>query len=247
MIISSPAPAYIRLMYARYGAPAFLAAYNAGPQRLDDYLATGRPLPNETVNYVAAIAPELGAARVLSGPRATYADAAPVVIARAAAYRRPAAMPCDSDAAYDPQAPCIETAPVAPPVPPQTALAAPRPGCIQDAAYDPSMPCQPTAPPLVQPVLYAAAAAATPANGDWAVQVGAYRSPGQAHFANTMARQAAFAQLADSQAMIEATSRFGGAVLYRARLAGLARQGAAAACGALSQHSIPCMIVAPGS
>jgi D-alanyl-D-alanine carboxypeptidase len=45
--------AYIRQMYDRYGSPGFLAAYNAGPQRVDDYLATGDPLPNETVGYLA--------------------------------------------------------------------------------------------------------------------------------------------------------------------------------------------------
>ena len=52
--------AYIREMYDRYGAPGFLAAYNAGPDRLDAYLTDGTPLPDETVNYVASIAPRLG-------------------------------------------------------------------------------------------------------------------------------------------------------------------------------------------
>src|ERR1700712_1959021 len=36
--------AYMREMYELYGSPAFLAAYNAGPARLDDYLANVRPL-----------------------------------------------------------------------------------------------------------------------------------------------------------------------------------------------------------
>ena len=67
--------AYIRLLYARYGAPAFLAAYNAGPQRLDDYLGTGRRLPNETVRYVAAIAPRLGSEIAMTGPLSAYAGA----------------------------------------------------------------------------------------------------------------------------------------------------------------------------
>ena len=31
--------AYMREMYDVYGSPGFLAAYNAGPRRLDDYLA----------------------------------------------------------------------------------------------------------------------------------------------------------------------------------------------------------------
>jgi hypothetical protein len=48
--------AYLREMYDRYGSPGFLAAYNAGPGRYEEYLA-GRPLPAETRAYVAALAP----------------------------------------------------------------------------------------------------------------------------------------------------------------------------------------------
>ncbi|WP_270939053.1 lytic transglycosylase domain-containing protein, partial [Falsiroseomonas oryzae] len=51
--------AYIREMYELYGAPAFLAAYNAGPRRLEDYLWGNRGLPNETRNYVARIGPRI--------------------------------------------------------------------------------------------------------------------------------------------------------------------------------------------
>lgn len=50
---------YLREMYDRYGANGFLAAYNAGPGRYEDYARRGRPLPAETVNYVARIAPQL--------------------------------------------------------------------------------------------------------------------------------------------------------------------------------------------
>jgi hypothetical protein len=46
-------------MYDMYGSPGFLAAYNAGPNRLDDYLANQRSLPDETRHYVAAIGPSL--------------------------------------------------------------------------------------------------------------------------------------------------------------------------------------------
>ena len=52
--------AYLREMYDRFGSPGFLAAYNAGPNRLDQYLSNGAPLPTETVNYVASMAPLLG-------------------------------------------------------------------------------------------------------------------------------------------------------------------------------------------
>ncbi|WP_436428251.1 lytic transglycosylase domain-containing protein, partial [Enterococcus faecium] len=37
--------AYLREMYDRFGASGFLAAYNAGPERYQDYLTTARPLP----------------------------------------------------------------------------------------------------------------------------------------------------------------------------------------------------------
>ena len=46
-------------MYDIYGAPGFLAAYNAGPARLDDYLSNSRPLPDETRHYVAMIGPAI--------------------------------------------------------------------------------------------------------------------------------------------------------------------------------------------
>ena len=203
--------AYIRLLYARYGSPAFLAAYNAGPQRLDDFLGSGRRLPNETVDYVAAVAPDLG--------RITFDPSPAQDRVRLAADMRPARRT--------------------------------RRACIQDpdAAYDPASPCAP-APPQPQMRLVSAVMVAprpTPAiYGAWSVQVGAYRSSAQAHFADTMARAAAGSPLAASRSLIEPTSRFGGAVLYRARLAGLAHADASAACDTLTQHGMACMIVAPG-
>lgn len=54
--------AYLRQMWDRYGdVRLMLAAYNAGPGRADAYAAGRRGLPAETVAYVAAIAPHLGA------------------------------------------------------------------------------------------------------------------------------------------------------------------------------------------
>lgn len=58
--------AYLREMHDRYGSPGFLAAYNAGPGRYEDYLA-GRPLPAETRAYVATLAPIVGGGE-LAGP-----------------------------------------------------------------------------------------------------------------------------------------------------------------------------------
>lgn len=51
--------AYIHEMYQIYGCPGFLAAYNAGPGRLDSYINYNRPLPLQTTNYVDMIAPNI--------------------------------------------------------------------------------------------------------------------------------------------------------------------------------------------
>ncbi|QYA13209.1 lytic transglycosylase domain-containing protein [Rhizobium sp. AB2/73] len=65
--------AYLREMHDRYGSPGFLAAYNAGPGRYEEYLA-GRPLPAETRAYVATLAPIVGGGE-LGGPvRVAAAD-----------------------------------------------------------------------------------------------------------------------------------------------------------------------------
>jgi len=49
--------AYLREMYDRFGAPGFLAAYNAGPARYLQHVKDGRPLPLETRAYVARLSP----------------------------------------------------------------------------------------------------------------------------------------------------------------------------------------------
>jgi hypothetical protein len=47
--------AYMSEMIELFGVPNFLAAYNAGPARLEDHLQRGRPLPEETQRYLAQI------------------------------------------------------------------------------------------------------------------------------------------------------------------------------------------------
>lgn len=56
--------AYLREMHDRYGSPGFLAAYNAGPGRYEEYLAGRRALPAETRAYVAALAPLVGGGNI---------------------------------------------------------------------------------------------------------------------------------------------------------------------------------------
>ncbi len=52
--------AYLREMYDRYGATGMLAAYNAGPGRWEDHLSGRRPLPDETLRYIARLGPVVG-------------------------------------------------------------------------------------------------------------------------------------------------------------------------------------------
>lgn len=56
--------AYLRELHDRFGDQGFFAAYNAGPGRYEDYLATGRPLPAETRAYVAQILPLIGTQQI---------------------------------------------------------------------------------------------------------------------------------------------------------------------------------------
>ncbi len=51
--------AYLKEMHDRFGSAGFLAAYHGGPSRYEHHLATGQPLPPETVAYVAAVTPLL--------------------------------------------------------------------------------------------------------------------------------------------------------------------------------------------
>ena len=144
--------AYIREMYDRFGAPGFLAAYNAGPDRVDSYLAGQAALPDETVNYLAAITPNLGTEVPRSGPFAVYASA------RSGRAQRPTiaslAAGCDVNAAYNPNHPCTTLLHAAEqPANTQPAYTqqayAPEAvvrqvgagGCDLDAAYDPAHPC----------------------------------------------------------------------------------------------------------
>jgi hypothetical protein len=80
--------AYLREMYDRYGAPGFLAAYNAGPGRYENHLATGRSLPDETQDYVAILAPMI-AGKQVNGKIVAVADSlspvrSPLFVARSA-------------------------------------------------------------------------------------------------------------------------------------------------------------------
>lgn len=316
--------AYIREMYDRYGAPAFLAAYNAGPADLDYYLAGNGDLPTETINYLAAVAPNLGNSIPMTGPLAVYASASgaettPVTAPSAASF----AMGCDVNAAYDPDHPCSAVQTPAAVVPAAKQIQAVQTAsagvCNADAAYDPDSPCtsapggsaaagscdadmaynpdspctpanetapapirvadtgpeaerpvpasqaatiagsalyQPVSNPPAQPdQITASVSVAQPtpplspsaSGGNWAVQVGAFSSSGLARAVAEGARAEAPAELGVATISLPATTRFGGLVLYRARLTNLSAAAAANACATLNGRQLPCIVVPASS
>jgi soluble lytic murein transglycosylase-like protein len=68
--------AYLRLMYDRFGYPGLFAAYNAGPNRYAERLASGAALPAETVAYLQKVSGRRSAGSAVAASR-TVAPAAP--------------------------------------------------------------------------------------------------------------------------------------------------------------------------
>ena len=264
--------AYIKEMYDVYGAPGFLAAYNAGPNRLDQYLTGGISLPDETVNYVASIAPRLAGTATMTGPLAVYvpvrATDAQISVAQSAPLPRApsaiAGVECDPDAAYDPDGPCVpmptstHSSPAAAmgstPAPPvlgvTSSIYQPPPALAASSASPPS-----AAFARLQTVrqaidtsngVSAAPRGESRTSGEvWAVQVGAFADPVLARNVALAARGAAPASLGAAGIAMPETTPFGGTVLYRARLTGLSPGQASDACAALVARQIACMVVPP--
>ncbi len=60
--------AYLRELFDRFGASGFLAAYNAGPKRFEDYRAGLRPLRDETTHYLSTLAQMLPDLQIANAP-----------------------------------------------------------------------------------------------------------------------------------------------------------------------------------
>nr|WP_294914542.1 transglycosylase SLT domain-containing protein [uncultured Neokomagataea sp.] len=245
---------YIAILSRKYGSPAFLAAYNAGPQRLEAYLNQSRPLPHETVAYIAAISPHLSDAPPAATDIATTTPQNSSSISAAWAKRAYTPVPptqtdtanlpapvstvqCDPNAAYDTTDNCTT---------PTTILAPPTPTLSNTTSNSFPNATEPTPPPPVQPhSTQQPPTAAVSHYGAWSIQVGAFNSVGQARFAATMARQAAFSTLQSTQTTVQAIN-INGRTLWRSRLSGLDAHSAATACHQLSAQNLACIPKEPG-
>ena len=227
---------YLRALYDLYGSPGFLAAYNAGPGRLDDYLLHHKTLPDETRNYVARIGPRLDGTQpsrvspaqnyamnqlpynIPPGPRPNrFNTPAPVALAD---NRRSSAAP-----GRVVSTPLTSPTPTRSPPPQMLAQAAPG----KDGFH--------LIPRAMADTLPRGANSAP----SWAIQVGAYANPALARAAAETAHSKV--ALLGSKPVVGSIKQ-GGNTLYRARLVGLSHDAALQACQKLGK-SAGCIVLSP--
>ena len=239
--------AYMREMYELYGSPGFLAAYNAGPGRLDDYLSNTRPLPDETRRYVAMIGPNL---RGVYPNNRSAADemamnALPINIPAGKRYSRPVMLAGAKPPAGGgrvPQRAPLEVAQL------------PEPTRRGAAANQQVALLAPPAPPPERGgfrlISAANAADAAPARrgpaapGQWAIQIGAFASQGLAQGALRSVAGQAHAELAVAHPLVVSV-RQGSNVLWRARMTGMSRETAVQACEKVTRGRSSCIVLSP--
>ncbi len=253
--------AYIRQMYDIYGSPGFLAAYNTGPGRLDDFLTRNRALPHETRQYVTIIGPQIAGIYPNSRSQADLMvmnhqiGGTQVAAAQTSSETRSVRMAWarrhDHSSGSD-QPVQVAEAPAA------GATAAPA----YQTAWNAIPPARRADPAparhfhLIEPAMAASApasrgsAAAGMSQGwaphDWAIQVGAFGTAGQASEAAGSARSRVHGLLPDARAEIAGIrSAKSGVRIYRARLTGLSQDDAMQACQKLSRGRFECMVVSP--
>lgn len=262
--------AYIHEMYAVYGSPGFLAAYDAGPGRLDSFMNNHEPLPDETINYVAMIAPNIqgyypaersdadqlalntlpeGKGRGILPPGFSPDAPSPPTPAPAM-VEVAAAMPAPEPVLYSPP-----PAPAPAYVPPQVQLPA------QTSLYS-APPVAPERVPLPLPpppspgfsIIPSAMADTLPPEpahhfasterGGWAIQVGAYDTSSNARAALGMAELSAVRMLVAGRPVVVSVHA-AGHIKYRARFVGLPHDDAVNACDRLSDGPTGCVVLSP--
>jgi len=175
--------AYIREMYDIYGSPGFLAAYNAGPGRLDDYLTRSRTLPEETRRYVASIGPKIaGTFPSTQSPGEQYArNALPMQVPYGARYANsPSGV---EQAAYSPAVAAVlnpapsappsaaEPIKLSPPSPPVQVAEVSEPPAAQQGGYIRLAPQPPESMQFPEPPLAEAQESAVPSRSMQAAQL----------------------------------------------------------------------------
>ena len=238
--------AYMRELYDIYGAPAFLAAYNGGPNRLDDYLSNQRSLPDETRHYVAMIGPALeGVFPQRRSPAEAYAmNDLPLEIRPGLRYGGRATVMVASttrhgSARRGSSRHAVEVARAERAAVTRVALLTPPP-------MPPGDPGRHSRGFHLIARAEAASAAPRAAGANWGIQVGAYASASQAEHAVGAAKAGAHGALGGSRPALASVHQ-GHGLLWRARLTGLSRDAAVHACQKLAHGHGGCIVISPES
>jgi hypothetical protein len=234
--------AYMREMYDIYGSPGFLAAYNAGPRRLDDYLSNQRPLPDETRRYVAMIAPAIeGVWPAHRSPAEEYAmNQLPDFIPPGLRYGRVLLASNHQPTRHSPLHGRTRLAAL--PEPPRR-LAKPEGRFELASAAEHS---RRVGFHLISRAYAEPAPLRDGGSAGWAVQVGAFGREGEAQAAISLAKAEAHSQLGRAHSKVASVHQTH-AVLWRARLTGLSRAEAVKACASLSHSRKSCVVLSPES
>lgn len=239
--------AYMREMYELYGSPGFLAAYNAGPSRLDDYLSNKQALPDETRHYVAMIAPNIRGIypnnRSAADQLALYT--LPINIPPGRRYGRPVMLASNTGGGggRTPKRAPVEVA----------QLPEPRRGMPAPQQF--ALVTPPPAPPLpphggFHLISTANAADASALHrgpvgpGQWAIQIGAFANANMAHSALDAARGHAGAEFGVARPFVGSVKQ-GHGVLWRARMTGMSRETAVGACEKITHSRGTCVVLSP--
>jgi hypothetical protein len=229
--------AYMREMYDIYGSPGFLAAYNAGPRRLDDYLGNLRPLPDETRRYVAMIAPAIDGVRPAHRSAAeSYAmNQLPEYIPPGLRYGR-----VQLASSHEPTRHGRTRLASLPE--PRRREARPEGGFALASSAAPEHSRRGGFHLISQ--AYAEPAPREEGSEGWAVQVGAFGRQGQAQEAISLAKAQAHGQLGRAHSAVASVHQTH-AALWRARLTGLSRAEALKACASLAHSRKSCIVLSP--
>ncbi len=243
--------AYLREMYDAFGSPGFLAAYNGGPARLEDYLTKNRPLPTETRRYVAMIAPYIqGIWPNSRAPAEQYAvNQLPIDIPPGPRYVVHHTTVASRGNRHGHQATARYAAvdrhhkPHGGPAPIELAEAPEPRAAVAHApmrvAY--AVPAH-HALHLIDSAEASESMVHHVGGTSWAIQVGAFGKASQAHAAAGAARS-----VTGNAQTVVATVKSGHAMLYRARLSGMSHDAAVHACRKLAHGHGGCVIVAPSA
>ncbi len=245
---------YIHEMYEVYGSPGFLAAYNAGPGRLDNYMDYHQPLPHETTHYVAMIAPQIQGYYPAHRSEADQLALNTLPASRAPGLLPPGFAPDQPppNLPSNPIAPQVAVAMLTPPSEPESAVYTPQP--VASPLPTPTPP--PQQPQVQQPhssgfALIPSAMAdtpsprsTTPSGAGWAIQVGAYNTASNANAALGIAELSAVSMLMHGHPVVMRVDLASG-TKYRARVVDLPHEAAINACQRLSGGPTGCVILSP--